>query len=87
MQPGQDLTDLTARVLVGMRGVLWIWEQWLTEQERLPDILCLIGELENSRRPVMCGPSELAEAIEHSCYWKMACFIGFGLEPTMNMND
>jgi UDP-N-acetylglucosamine 2-epimerase (non-hydrolysing) len=34
MQPGQDLTDLTARVLVGMRGVLRDWR---------PDLLLVQG--------------------------------------------
>lgn len=33
MQPGQDLTDLTARVLVGMRGVLRDWRpDWVLVQ-------------------------------------------------------
>ena len=35
MQPGQDLTDLTARVLVGMRGVLRDWR---------PDLLLVQGD-------------------------------------------
>lgn len=35
MQPGQDLTDLTARVLVGMRGVLQDWR---------PDLLLVQGD-------------------------------------------
>ena len=43
MQPGQDLTDLTARLLVGMRGVLRDWR---------PDLLLVQGDTTTTLEPV-----------------------------------